>query len=79
MKKMPRGEELSDLLDEYGISQHNQAHPNTGNDDAELQHRLTEFLNFRRADRMWVVALISAIASVVSAVAAWVAVSGCHH
>jgi hypothetical protein len=43
--------------------------------DYELQNRVIEAKRSIREHRLWVLALISAIASVISAIAAWVAVS----
>jgi hypothetical protein len=41
----------------------------------EIQQRVLEAERHLREHRLWIVALISAIASVVSAVAAWVAIA----
>jgi len=43
-------------------------------DDAELQCRVLNAERGIRESRMWLLALLSAIASIVSAIAAWVAV-----
>lgn len=43
-------------------------------DDAELQRRVLNAERSVRESRLWLLALLSAIASVVSAIAAWVAV-----
>jgi hypothetical protein len=42
--------------------------------DYELQRRVTEAERSIRESRLWIIALISAIASAVSAIAAWMAV-----
>lgn len=42
--------------------------------DYEVQRRVIEAERHRREHRLWIVALLSAIASVISAVAAWTAV-----
>lgn len=42
--------------------------------DFELQRRLLETQRSAREHKLWIVALVSALASVVSAIAAWVAV-----
>jgi len=42
--------------------------------DYELQRRVMEAERAKREHRLWVVALVSAIASLVSAIAAWLAV-----
>jgi len=41
----------------------------------EIQRRVLEAERHLREHRLWIVALISAVASVVSAVAAWVAIA----
>ena len=74
MKKLPRGEKLEKLAEKYGITNHSSA-TNTGTDDSILQERLIRYLESKRNSRMWVVALLSAIASVASALAAWYAVT----
>jgi hypothetical protein len=47
--------------------------------DHEIQRRVLEAERHLREHRLWIVALISAIASVVSAVAAWVAIAQIAH
>ena len=42
--------------------------------DFELQHRLMEAERSARENKLWMVAVVSAVASVVSALAAWAAV-----
>lgn len=42
--------------------------------DAELQRRLIEAERSLREQKLWILAVVSAIASVVSAIAAWFAV-----
>ena len=44
-------------------------------DTAELQRRIWEYKAHRRNGLLWWIALVSCVASVVSAVAAWYAVS----
>ena len=41
---------------------------------AIVQKRVMEAILFRRSNRLWIIAVISAVASVVSAFAAWLAV-----
>ena len=44
--------------------------------DEELNSRILEHERSRREQRLWIVALVSAAASLISAVAAWTAVLG---
>jgi hypothetical protein len=75
MKKHLRGKALYDRDHELGISIDNKP---TGQHGAapehEVQRHLIEFDRARRESQLWIIALVSAIASVVSAIAAWVAV-----
>jgi hypothetical protein len=41
--------------------------------DTEIRRRLTELERSKREHRVWIVALCSAVAAVISAIAAWVA------
>jgi len=41
---------------------------------AELQRRVMEAKRFQRESRLWIVALASAVASIISAAAAWYAI-----
>jgi hypothetical protein len=45
-----------------------------GEFESEIRRRITEFERSKREHRAWVVSLCSAIAAVISAIAAWVAV-----
>lgn len=74
MKKLPQGKELEKYARKLGVSLHNQASPTTGNDDAEIQRRVLEFLRHRRDNQLWLVAVFSSIAAMLSAAAAWYAV-----
>lgn len=47
---------------------------NLGDDPPELQRRVMAAQAHIRADKLWIVALISAVASLVSALAAWTAI-----
>ena len=79
MGKLLQGDELERRAKEFGVdiqgdailqstsSRHARA------DDAELQRRVLEAERGIRESRLWVFAVLSAIASVISAVAAWVA------
>jgi hypothetical protein len=44
----------------------------------EIQRRVLEAERHLRDSRLWIVALVSAVASVVSAIAAWVAIAKYH-
>lgn len=80
MKKMPEGEALEQRCRELGVDiegdlifasssgRHSRA------SDYELQRRLIDVKRSIRESRLWVVAVISAIASALSAGAAWLAV-----
>ena len=81
MRKLPSGKELLGLAKKYGLT----TKVMTGADlidqlvqhregEADLQSRLIEFKRQRREAHMWVVALVSAIASVLSAATAIVVV-----
>ena len=47
--------------------------PNIASTEPELQRRVLQAREHRRQSRLWLVALISALASVASAIAAWAA------
>ncbi len=80
MKKIPTGRELEQLAESLGVD--TQGPPRTRSssgrapkaDDYELQRRVIEASRAIRESRYWIVALVSAIASVVSAIGALVAV-----
>lgn len=80
MKKLPQGKALWKMARELGISttNTNSFEPTPGFSeevsDAEVQRRLMEFYRSRRESRLWIIALVSAIASVLSAAAAIIAV-----
>ena len=67
MKKLPIGEELYRLCTMYQIVQ-------TPDLERNRQQRLLDFLEHRRGQRLWILALVSGIASVVAAAAAILAV-----
>ena len=69
MKKLPTGEELQKEVEKLGISQ-----AEIGDNDSLLQHRILEAKRDIRESRLWIIALVSAIGSVISAIAAWYAV-----
>ena len=74
MKKMPQGEELQNFCSKLGISIHSSG-TKSGTDDSILQERCLRFLESQRGARLWIIAVISSIASVASALAAWYAVT----
>ena len=78
MRKFPKSEEeLLKLAKSLNVSLHSST-TNSGIDHSIIQSRILAILNERRNLKLWITALISAIASVFSAMAAWYAVSlGC--
>lgn len=82
MRKLPVGDELQKRAEQLGVAIETDQSvlvPGRGNvsriaEDYELQRRVLEAERHMREHRLWLVALISAVASVVSAVAAWLAV-----
>jgi hypothetical protein len=76
MKRLPRGNDLNKLAEELGVSFHESAlSPGGGENEAIMQARVLAALRDRRDGKLWIVALISAIASALSALAAWYAVA----
>ena len=69
MKKLLLGEELKKEAARLCVSQ-----LNLGDDTPELQRRVMEAQRHIRGHKLWIISLISAIASLVSAIAAWTAV-----
>ena len=61
MKKLPTGDKL------YLAT-------NAGDDMAEFQRRVIEAQRHARDSKLWIVALISSVASAFSALAAWLAI-----
>lgn len=75
MKKFPKNQDdFNKLVDKLGIT-HDSATRSTGEDRSIMQARVLAMLSERRNSSLWVIALISAIASVISALAAWYAVA----
>ena len=80
MRKLLQGDELEKRAIELGVGI--QGSPITQSisgrhkraDDAELQHRVSEAERSQRESKLWIVALVSSIASVISAVTALCAV-----
>ncbi len=77
MRKIPGGEKFEEEYDKMGISKHNLA-TDAGEDQAEKQRRWIEAKRHFRDSNTWVITLASAIASVLSAAAAWTAVLFSH-
>ena len=81
MAKLLQGDALEARACELGVSIEGDprsqstsgAAPRTS--DHELQRRVLEAERHIRENRLWIIAVISALASLVSAVAAWVAVA----
>ncbi len=81
MKKILHGEELLNRAKELGVDIEGEPRTKStsGNapkaSDYELQRRVIEAERSIRENRLWIIAVISAVASVVSAIIAWVAVA----
>ena len=79
-KRLLQGQELEQRARELGIDI--QGSPRTGSssgtcprvEDHELQQRVVEAERANRESRLWLLALISGVASVVSALAAWASI-----
>lgn len=69
MKKLPLNEELRKEAKRLGVST-----LNLGDDPPELQRRVMSAQKHIRDHNLWIVAFISALASFVSAIAAWTAI-----
>ena len=77
----PRGQELFDYAERLGVSMGGLPHPSIGPsgptwayNEPEVQRRVMEMERHIRDGRLWWVAVISAVASALSAAAAWLAV-----
>jgi hypothetical protein len=68
MRKLPKDEELDTLMEEMGVP------VVQGENVADKQRRYIDASRHLRESRTWVLAALSALASVVSAFAAWWAV-----
>lgn len=69
MKKIPLGEDLKKEANRLGVST-----LNLGDDPPELQRRVMTAQKHIRDHNLWIVAFVSAMASFVSAIAAWTAI-----
>lgn len=76
MGKLPTDEiELRELAQRLGVSTHGTVDPTRGKTNIpELQSRIINAQRSIREGRLWWIALISAISSALSALAAWTAV-----
>ena len=78
-RKLPTNvKEMEELAGKLGVTMAGLGETMAGRtyvNEAELQKRLTDALRFRRESLTWLFALISALASLGSAIAAWTAVT----
>jgi len=80
MGRLLQGDELKRRAQELGVDIQGDAITQSSSsrhrraDNAELQRRVLNAERSIRASRLWLLALLSAIASVVSAIVAWIAV-----
>lgn len=75
MGKIKRGEELRKYAEQLGVSDHALYDAHSGTmDEPELQRRVMEAERHKRDASLWLIALISTISSVISALAAWTAI-----
>ena len=73
-KKLLTGEPLRERAKELGVSMDRTVDSDAGTNNAIVQERVMAAERHIRDGRMWMVALVSAIASFISALAAWFAV-----
>jgi hypothetical protein len=74
MGKLPKDEiELRKIANKLGVITHGLADSKGHTDIAELQSRIINTKRSIREGRLWIIALVSATASVLSAIAAWFA------
>lgn len=76
MSRLPTDEiELRELARKLGVSTHRTVDPTTGKTDIpEIQSRIINMQRSIREGRLWWIALISAIGSMFSALAAWASI-----
>jgi len=73
--KEKTGEELKKEASELGLSEDNWYNQNDNSfREVAIQARVREAKRARRENQLWIIALISALASFFSAIAAWIAV-----
>lgn len=73
-EKLLTGDKLMARATELGVSTTKDITPRSNVSDAELQRRVIEAERAIRENRLWKIALLSALASLVSAIASWMAV-----
>ena len=73
-KKLLQGQELKQRAIELGVSTHELSDSRGIESEPELQRRVLEAERSVRENKLWLIAVISAIASLFSAIAAWLAV-----
>ena len=77
MRKFPNTKDgLNKLINKLGIT-HDSATGSVGEDRSIMQARVLAMLSERRNSSLWVIALISAISSAASAIAAWYLAAKC--
>ena len=74
MRDPERETELRKFAQELGCSLHSTYDQNGNHYEDEVIRRVREAARSIREERLWLIALISAVASIVSALAAWFAV-----
>lgn len=71
MRRFPKNQDdFNKLVNKLGVT-HDSATTSAGEDRSIMQARVLAMLSERRNSTLWVIALISAIASAASAIAAW--------
>lgn len=83
MKSLKQGQELRKSAKDFGVSLEGLPHPDqphlTVLNDPEIQRRVMEAERHKREASLWLLALLSAAASIISAVAAWCAILTRHN
>ena len=78
MRSFPKNQDdFKKLVDKLGIT-HDSATTSAGEDRSIMQARVLAMLSERRNSSLWVIALISAIASAASGIAAWYLAAKCY-
>jgi len=78
VKRLKQGQELRDRAKKLGVSLEQLPRgepPVTVLNEPEIQRRVMEAERHNREASLWLLALVSAIASLISAIAAWYAIS----
>jgi len=76
-KKILTGNELTNRAEELGVSMRNNSAVRDVVPEAELQKRVIEAERAIRENNLWIIAVIAAISSLLSAFASWIAVLMC--